>query len=170
MHSLFQAMDELHLLGDADVVPLSQMRSANKKHGNVGDIELTEDGVIFESWDAKYGKPYLRDELEELRDKLLTHPDCRVAGFVVDSAVDMRRDIVDRKNELQVETATEIFLYSFDQWVDYEVAQLTDGQRNQLGYRWLKAVVESFAQKRLHIAPIDEPCDAWISDLISILG
>ena len=170
MHSLFQAMDELHLLGDADVVPLSQMRSANKKHGNVGDIELTEDGVIVESWDAKYGKPYLRDELEELRDKLLTHPDCRVAGFVVDSAVDMRRDIVERKKELQVETATEIFLFSFDQWVDYEVAQFTDGQRNQLGYRWLKAVVESFAQKRHHIAPIDEPCDAWVSDLISILS
>ena len=36
MHSLLQAMDELHLLGEADVVPLSQMRSANKKHGNVG--------------------------------------------------------------------------------------------------------------------------------------
>lgn len=169
MHSLFQAMDEMHLLGETDVVPLSQMRSANKKHGNVGDIELAENGVVFESWDAKYGKPYLRDELEELRDKLLTHPDCRVAGFVVDSTVDMRRDIIDRKIDLEVETATEIYLFSFDQWVDYIVSDLNDLQRNQLGYRWLKAVVESFAQRRLQIAPIDEPCDAWIADLISIL-
>lgn len=170
MHSLFQAMAELHFLGDADVVPLSQMRSANKKHGNVGDIELTEDGVIFESWDAKYGKPYLRDELEELRDKLLTHPGCKVAGFVVDSAVDMRRDIVRRKEELETETSAKIYLFSFDQWIDYEVSRLNKQQKNVLGYRWLKAVVESFAQHRLQIAPIDEPCDAWISNLISILG
>ena len=170
MHGLFQALDEMQLLGDADVVPLSQMRSANKKHGNVGDIELTEDGVILESWDAKYGKPYLRDELEELRDKLLTHPDCKVAGFVVDSTVDMRRDIIHRRAELEAETNTEIYLFSFDQWVDHEVSQLNDDQKNQLGYRWLKAVVESFAQRRLQAVPIDEPCDAWISDLISILS
>jgi hypothetical protein len=31
------------------------------------------------------------------------------------------------------------------------------------------AVVESFAQRRPEIAPIDEPCDAWIQDLIKIL-
>lgn len=170
MHGLFQAMHELNFLGDADIVPLSQMRSANKKHGNVGDIELTEDGIIFESWDAKYGKPYLRDELEELRDKLLTHPDCRVSGFVVDSDVDLRRDIVSRKNDLENETSTEIHLFSFDQWVNYEVSQLNTPQKNMLGYRWLKAVVESFSQRRLQVAPIDEPCDAWINDLLSILG
>ena len=170
MHSLFQAMDELHLLGDADVVPLSQMRSANKKHGNVGAIELPEDGVIFESWDAKYGKPYLRDELEELRDKLLTHPDVKVAGFVVDSAVDLRRDIVGRKTELEVETATEIHLFSFDEWVDYEVGRLTQPQKDELAHKWLTAIVESFAQRRLNAAPIDEPCDAWIGDLIRIMS
>lgn len=170
MHSLFQAMDELHLLGNADVVPLSQMRSANKKHGNIGDIELTEDNVIFESWDAKYGKPYLRDELEELRDKLLTHPDVKVAGFVVDSSVDLRRDIVNRKNELEAETATEIHLFSFDEWVNYEVVNLTAQQKDELAYHWLVAIVESFAQRRLQIAPIDEPCDVWINDLISVMN
>lgn len=169
MHTFFQAMHELHYLGDAEVVSMSQMRSANKKHGNVGDIELTEDNVIFEAWDAKYGKPYLRDELEELRDKLLTHPDVRVAGFVVDSSVDMRRDIVNRKNELQIETGTEIYLLSFDEWIDYEVANLSQDQKNALGYNWIVALVESFAQRRLELAPIDEPCDAWINDLIRIL-
>ena len=169
MHSLFQAMDELHFLGNADVVPLSQMRSANKKHGNVGDIELTEYGVIIEAWDAKYGKPYLRDELEELRDKLLTHPDVKVAGFVVDSTVDLRRDIINRKDELQLETATEIHLYTFDEWVDYEVSRLSQEQKDLLAHKWLTAIVESFAQRRLSSAPIDEPCDAWINDLISIM-
>ena len=170
MHGFYQAMDEMHLLGDADVVPMSQMRSANKKHGNVGDIELTENGTIIESWDAKYGKPYLRDELEELRDKLLTHTDVQIAGFVCDSRVDLRRDIVKRKDELEAETGTEIHLFAFDEWVEFEVSELTPLQRNELGHKWLVAIVESFAQKRLDIAPIDEPCDAWINDLIAIMS
>lgn len=170
MHGFYQAMDEMHLLGDADVVPMSQMRSANKKHGNVGDIELTENGTIIESWDAKYGKPYLRDELEELRDKLLTHPDVIIAGFVCDAKVDMRRDINNRKDELELETGTEIHLFSFDEWIAFEVSELTSAQKNELGYKWLVAIVESFAQKRLEAAPIDEPCDSWINDLISIMS
>lgn len=170
MHSFYQAMNEMHFLGDADVVPMSQMRSANKKHGNVGDIELTENGCIIESWDAKYGKPYLRDELEELRDKLLTHPDVKIAGFVCNSIVDMRKDIKKRKDELEVETGTKIHLFSFDEWIKFEINELSQTQKNELGYRWLVAIVESFAQKRLNAAPIDEPCDAWINDLISIMS
>ena len=166
MHSLFQAMDEMLILGDADVVPMSQMRSANKKHGNVGDIELTEDNIIFEAWDAKYGKPYLRDELEELRDKLLLNPAVRVVGFVVDSSVDLRKDIVSRRDEISTETSVEIHLFSFDEWVDYEISDLSSIQKNELGYRWLVALVESFAQKRRNLAPIDEPCDDWVNDLI----
>lgn len=170
MHGFYQAMDEMHLLGDADVVPMSQMRSANKKHGNVGDIELIENGTIIESWDAKYGKPYLRDELEELRDKLLTHPDVKIAGFVCDAKVDMRKDISVRKDELEIETGTEIHIFSFDEWISFEVNKLTTAQKDELGYKWLIAIVESFAQKRLAVAPIDEPCDAWINDLISIMS
>ena len=170
MHAFYQAMQELNYLGAARVVPMSQMRSANKKHGNIGDIELTEDGVIVEAWDAKYGKPYLRDELEELRDKLLLHPEVNIAGFVVDSAIDMRRDIVDRKNELQTETGTEILLLSFDEWINYELDNLNQWQQDEIAYNWLVALVESFAQRRLDLAPIDEPCDAWINDLIKILS
>ncbi len=169
MHSFYQAMDELHFLADADVAPMSQMRSANKKHGNVGDIELTENGVITESWDAKYGKPYLRDELEELRDKLLTHPDVKVAGFVCDGKIDLRKDIISRAKELELETGAEIHLFSFEEWIAYESENLNKEQKDSLAYRWLVAIVESFAQKRLKAAPIDEPCDAWIHDLIEIM-
>lgn len=169
MHGLFQALDEYDLLGDANVVPMSQMRSANKKHGNVGDVELAEGSVIVEAWDAKYGKPYLRDELEELKDKLLTHPEVRVAGFVVDSAVDRRRDIENRVNELMVETGTDIRLFSFAEWVEYETGSFPPSTKNIISYMWLKAVVESFAQKRIEIAPIDEPCDTWLEDLIKLI-
>ncbi len=170
MHGFCQAMEEMRLLGDAEVVPMSQMRSANKKHGNVGDIELVENGKILESWDAKYGKPYLRDELEELRDKLLTHPGVKIAGFVCDAAVDMRRDIAVRKKELEIETDTEIHLFSFEEWIAFETEGLTAAQKDRLGFQWLVAVVESFAQKRPDAAPIDEPCDAWINDLISVMS
>lgn len=169
MHGFYQAMDELHFLGDTDVVPISQMRSANKKHGNVGDIELAENGIITEAWDAKYGKPYLRDELEELRDKLLTHPDVKIAGFVCDGKVDLRKDIISRAKELKLETGTEIHLFSFDEWIAFELGNLNEEQKDRLAYRWLVAIVESFAQKRLKVAPIDEPCDAWINDLIKIM-
>lgn len=169
MHSLLQAMNELHLLGSSELVPLSQMRSANKKHGNVGDIELTENRRISEAWDAKYGKPYLRDELEELYDKLQTYPDVGMAGFVVDTAVDARRDIIRRANEISSFTGTEIHLFSFSEWVEFETQRIPVQYMRQLPYQWLVAMVESFAQMRPDIAPIDEPCDEWITDLIRIM-
>jgi len=40
MHSLFQAMQEYQVFPDGALKPLSQMRSANKKHGNIGDIDI----------------------------------------------------------------------------------------------------------------------------------
>ncbi len=169
MHGLFQAMDECYLLGEAEVVPISQMRSANKKHGNVGDIELTEGKTIIEAWDAKYGKPYLRDELEELNDKLRNNPEVRIVGFVADCEVDRRKDILRRIEDIELATSCEIYLFSFSEWVDFKLKDLSEKTKNELGYKWLKAVVESFAQKRTNIAPIDEPCDAWLKDLIKLL-
>ena len=41
--------------------------------------------------------------------------------------------------------------------------------KNILAKKWLIAVVESFAQKRPLLAPIDEPCDEWLHDLARIL-
>lgn len=170
MHSFFQAMQELGFLDECEVIPMSQMRSANKKHGNVGDIELAENKIIIEAWDAKYGKPYLRDELEELRDKLLSHPEVKVAGFVVDSDVDRRNDIITRSKEIELETSTEIKLFSFSEWVDYETKGLSQSQKDLIAYRWIVAIVESFAQRRLALAPIDEPCDEWLIDLINAMN
>lgn len=169
MHSLMQAMQEMGFLGECVVVPLSQMRSANKKHGNIGDIELKEGGVIVESWDAKYGKPYLRDELEELSDKIETAVGVKLAGFVVEQAPDRRQEIKDRVEDLSLSTGVEIKIYSFDEWVSSQIDRVSTWQLNELGFHWLTAVVESFGQKRPGIAPIDEPCDAWVQDLIKAL-
>ena len=46
MHSLMQAIYDCNGLTNSQLKPLSQMRSANKKHGNIGDIELLEDRQI----------------------------------------------------------------------------------------------------------------------------
>lgn len=166
IHALYQAMDELNLLEGRKLIAISQMRSANKKHGNVGDIELMEDGMIVTAWDAKYGKPYLREELDELREKLLQHPEVRKAGFICNSDIDLREDICKRKKEIADETGTEIEIIEFDKFIDAEIVNLESAHRQKLGFRWLTALVESFAQRRLEIAPIDEPCDAWVTDLI----
>jgi len=119
--------------------------------------------------DAKYGKPYLRDELEELRDKILTAPGVRVAGFVCDADVDRRDDVVRRAVEIADETGVDIQLLSFREWIDWQTEQLRPSQKNRLADAWLIAVTESFAQRRLEIAPIDEPCDGWLSDLLRML-
>lgn len=169
MHGMYQAMSEMDLLGDSELNKMSQMRSANKKHDNVGDIELSENGNIVISWDAKYGKPYLRDELEELRDKLNNHPEVEIAGFVCNKDVDLRKDIINRKIEIEQETDTKIYLFSFKEWIEFLLQDFDNTQKNELGYKWLQAIIESFAQKRKDIAPIDEPCDAWLKYLILMM-
>ena len=105
----------MHLLSDLKLVPLSQLRSANKKHGNIGDIELARINIIVESWDAKYVSLYLRDELEELKDKLTINPELKIAGFIVDSKLDLRKDIIEKKKEIEFDTGTKIYLFTFDQ-------------------------------------------------------
>ena len=165
MHGFMQAMGELGYIRDSELIPLSQMRNANKKHGNIGDIELKTDGIITESWDAKYGKPYLREELEELREKILDSPGVQLAGFVADSTIDKRKDVVERIEEIEFETDVEIFLLTFKEWLDFQLGRKMFVDKTKLGYRWLCAVVESFAQERREFAPIDEPCDEWLKDL-----
>jgi lambda repressor-like predicted transcriptional regulator len=169
IHSFMQALTEM-MLADGNLVPLSQMRSANKKHGNVGDVELRHGNIIIESWDAKYGKPYLRDELEELSDKLEHHPNVEVAGFVVNTDVDRSNEIMDRADEISIIHDCEIQLLSFSEWIDRKSTGLTENQLEELGQRWLIATVESFGQKRTEIASIDEPCDAWLESISDILS
>jgi len=168
IHSFMQALTEM-MLADGNLVPLSQMRSANKKHGNIGDIELRQGNLIIESWDAKYGKPYLRDELEELNDKLEHHPNVEVAGFIVNTDVERSDEIMGRAEEISIIHECEIILLSFPEWIDRKSTALAEEQLSELGQRWILATVESFGQKRIEIAPIDEPCDAWLDSLGAIL-
>ncbi len=117
IHSMFQAMEELQFFPDGSLKPLSQMRSANKKHGNIGDIEILEARQIIEAWDAKYGKAYLRDELEELADKLEAHPTVVWAGFITSVEPDRQEELLSRCEEIEDEFGLSIEIVSLRDWI-----------------------------------------------------
>jgi len=172
MHALLQALEEMGTLGNCSVIPLSQMRSANKKHGNIGDIELTEDGNIVEAWDAKYGKTYLRDELEELHDKLQHHEHIACAGFVTSESPIRLDELAERITELEAMHGLTIHILTLEQWVEHQTAEAQQNgpfSASALTCAWLTAYTESIAQRRLDKAPIDEPCFQWLDEWHKIL-
>ncbi|MHC5938326.1 hypothetical protein [Nostoc sp.] len=172
MHSLMQAMQEHQVFPDSLLKPLSQMRSANKKHGNVGDIELLEDRQIVEAWDAKYGKSYLRDEIEELSEKLEVHPAVRKAGFVTSLEAERIDELMPRCNEIEEIFGISLEIVTFKKWVELQFARTLAEEaatEQELASAWLIAYTESLAQRRRDIAPIDEPCYQWVLKLNEIL-
>lgn len=168
MHSLMQAMQEYQVFPHRLLKPLSQMRSANKKHGNVGDIELLEDRQIVEAWDAKYGKSYLRDEIEELSEKLEVHPALRKAGFVTSLEAERIDELMPRCNEIEEIFGISLEIVTFKEWVELQFARTLAEEattEQELASAWLIAYTESLAQRRRDIAPIDEPCYQWLLKL-----
>jgi len=168
MHSLFQVIEDTKTR-EGFLKPLSQMRSANKKHGNIGDIEITERPeslLILESWDAKYGKSYLREELDELSEKLKDHPETKLAGFVVDGLPNLKREIIDRKVDIEALHSVKIKILSFEEWVK-DQAKGVGLSEKKLAQKWILAFAECLCQLRRERAPIDEPCDAWVASLES---
>ncbi len=171
LHAFFQVLAEEKYL-EGFLKPLSQMRSANKKHGNIGDIEITESEGnmdILEAWDAKYGKTYLREELEELNDKLIFHPQATIAGFVTDQIPNLKSEIKARMQEIEEIHGTVIRIMEFREWVDMQVLNYDIDTRN-IGEKWLIAILESICQKRRELAPIDEPTTEWVESFIESIS
>lgn len=172
MHSLMQAMTEGRVFGDAELKPLSQMRSANKKHGNVGDIELLEQGQIVEAWDAKYGKSYLRDEIEELADKMEQHSGLVTVGFVTSIKPERLDELVPRLHDIEELFGVRPEIMTITTWIARQFARsIRDGlmAETELARGWLRAYTESLARLRPELAPIDEPCYQWLEALKAIL-
>ncbi|MEI6043023.1 MAG: hypothetical protein WCS37_01410 [Chloroflexota bacterium] len=170
MHTLMQGLQDTNALGSLRIVPLSQMRSANKKHGNIGDIELTEDSRIVESWDAKFGKSYLRDELEELNDKLEGHPNIKVVGFITNVVPERLEEIQARVLEIEAYYDLSVQILTLDKWIDNQFNRAAQEgiAETTLAVAWITAYTESLAQLRPTIAPIDEPCYQWLETLDQI--
>lgn len=170
IHSFFQALDELKNLSGY-LKPLSQMRSANKKHGNIGDIEILSSEnspIILESWDAKYGKTYMRDELEEISDKLGLHTETEIAGFITNQKPDLKNEIINRINEIKEVYNVSIYIMSFSEWVDFQVDKSLINP-SVIADKWIKCLTESLCQKRRNLAPIDEPTYEWVLTLNTLL-
>ena len=168
MHALLQVLEDIDVF-EGVLKPLGQMRQANKKHGNIGDVEITTtigSQKILEAWDAKYGKSHLYDELAELTEKLETHPETERVGFVTSGKPDLTDDIKDRLNEITSDHSVEVVIMSFAEWAALQVARV-EGKKDveAVPAKWLLALGESLCQKRRDRAPIDEPCDQWITDL-----
>tara|TARA_B100000787_G_C16189951_1_gene296855 strand:- start:314 stop:1642 length:1329 start_codon:yes stop_codon:yes gene_type:complete len=173
MHSLAQALIETGTLDTYELTPLTQMRSANKKHKNIGDIEFLENNLITESWDAKYGKGYLREEIEEVAEKIADHEALETAGFVTTVSVERTEEISKRIEEIEALHDIELVIISIDDWVDlmYERALNTNvTTEDELSRKWVAVYTEYLCQKRRHQAPIDEPCLSWVTALTSIFS
>lgn len=170
LHAALQVLDDKGQL-EGSLKPLSQMRSANKKHKNVGDVEIeTRPGsrLILESWDAKFGKPHLREEIEELYEKLADQPECFTAGFVTSEAPVIDNDIRVRIAELEDTHGTnlEIPIVDLDGFLKRAIYPRMPA--DAFAPQWLVFFVSSIAQKRRHIAPIDEPCEAWLRRFLEL--
>lgn len=169
MHSLMQAMQDYQIFPNSLLKPLSQMRSANKKHGNVGDIELLENRLIVEAWDAKYGKSYLRDEIEELSEKLEVHAALRQAGFVTSLEPERIDELKPRCEEIEELYGISLEVLTFEEWIgeQFERALIEEtASEQELAVAWIIAYIESLAQRRREIAPIDEPCYQWLLKMV----
>lgn len=172
MHSLLQAVEELNGLAGMSLNPLTQMRSANLKHSNFGDIELTFDGEIVTSYDAKYAKANLREELEEMDSKFSSNTPPSVFGFVTSVAPELTPGIIDRLNALAVEHVVSISIVKLEDWVSQQAQGAIDSGITEvdLSQHWVKAYAESLGQRRRNKAPIDEPCFEWLKSLRELLS
>jgi len=124
---------------------------------------------IIEAWDAKFGKSYLREELEELNDKLVFHPQATIAGFVTDQKPNLKSEIKTRMQEIEEIHETEIRIMEFKEWVNFQIVTY-DLDSSTIGAKWLTAIAESICQKRRDIAPIDEPTTEWVETFIECIS
>jgi hypothetical protein len=167
LHALFQALDSRGLLSGF-LKPLGQMRQANKKHGNIGDIEVVMgrgSRAVLVSWDAKFGKSYLMDELEELAEKLEDQGSAEIVGFVTNEVEVIRGDVVARMEELEESFGVQVKQLSFLEWVELYSSEVAEEEKPAFAREWLVALVESLSLQRVELAPIDEPTFEWLGEV-----
>ncbi len=169
LHSLAQVVVNEDIRDERKLVPLSQMRSANKKHGNIADVEFSIDGSIVEAWEAKFEKTYLLEEVGEIEDKFSTWPLAKRVGFVVYGSPKVDSELRKRIDLISGRTGVVLEIFSFDQWVSAMIEGSSVGAED-VPNGWINAVAQSLAGHRRAIAPIDEPTDAWMETLCDVLA
>lgn len=172
IHALLQALEELEVDLGGDLKPLMPMRTANLKHGNLGDVEVLSGSLPVEAWDAKYDQPYLSDALEELVEKIQSFDvaDLRF-GYILFPNKKAYSEVDRKIEEIDEQFGLKVQVLSFDAWVHEQLARSQEigVSEDVLAKAWLRAYAESLGQRRRDQAPIDEPTFDWIASLLSIL-
>ena len=96
------------------------------------------------------------------------HPETIEAGFVVDRQPEIDEDILERIEEIELLQDVTIRILEFDEWVDSQVTRF-DISESTLMSEYLVAYAETLALRRPDLAPIDEPADRWLEDLLKVL-
>lgn len=171
IHSVVLAACDLGIYGGLELQPLGQMRSANKKHKNIADIELTEVQEIKVAIDAKFGKKYLREEIEEVFEKFTHHNAVEDVIFLTDEPALINAEITERISEIEEMTGVLIEIIDLDTWLQSLIDELIGANLSVATFNqnWLHHYCEYFGQRDRSIAPIDEPCEAWIDELTKII-
>jgi hypothetical protein len=173
IHSFMQALEENDVDLGGSLKQLMPMRTANLKHGNIGDVEVVLGKHIIEAWDAKYRTPYLSDFLDELLTKIEDRDvsDLRF-GFIVFPERIEYDDDKNKVKEIEDEYEIEVEVYSLDEWLQAEmkVAESFGVSEGTLAESWLTAYCKSLGQKKRDIAPIDEPTFFWVESLLSLFS
>lgn len=165
LHSLYQVMEDADLL-EGELKDLTQMRSADKKHGNVADIEVVspdDEFHIYRAWDAKHGKTHLLNELQELRGKLSSHPETERVGFITTAEPQRDTAVNQQTRRIEDEFDVDIELITFDTFCDRALDELSSQLVGPSA--WVTAYAETLCHRRRDRAPIDEPTQEWVSDL-----
>lgn len=167
IHSMVQCCDDIGVI-DGSLHPLMQMRSADKKHGNVGDIEVErDDGSIKTAWDAKMGRSSIYNSLTTLDEKLSANPRISRVAYVIDDSPTYSEQVKEEQRRLESEYDVTIDILSFNdftsKWLDELNTQLADSKN------WLTAYSETICQRRRDRAPVDEPTEEWANSLKNVV-
>jgi hypothetical protein len=172
LHALLQALEELHVDLGGTLKPLMPMRTANLKHGNVGDVEVLAGDLVVEAWDAKYDQPYLSDALDELVEKLRGRDLSELRfGYVLLPAKKVYPEVERKIGAIAEQFGVIIRVLAFDEWVHEQSlrGQAIGHSEAAIACAWLRAYAESLTLRRIDKAPIDEPTLEWVKSLLQIL-
>lgn len=173
IHALLQSLEELVIDLGGRLKPLMPMRTGNKKHGNVGDVEILSGDLIVEAWDAKYDQPYLSDAIGELAEKMRVIDVSELQfGYVLYPLKRIYPEVERKIDAIYEEFGVRVQSVVFDEWVHEQFLRCKDAgvTEENLAEAWIRAYTESLCLKRKDKAPIDEPTFIWIETLLNILN
>lgn len=172
IHAFLQAKNDLEIDLGGSLKALMPMRTGNKKHGNVGDVEVLIGDLIIEAWDAKYDQPYLSDAIDELVEKMRGIDTTALQfGYILYPIKKEYAEVERKIEEIYEEFGVKIQILTLDEWIQQQFVQLqgTAIREEQVVETWLRAYTESLCLRRRDLAPIDEPTFLWVSALLSLL-